>query len=41
MKLTEMMVEELDASTIQLTAELGVSDGEAMLTYDVIFTVDV
>ena len=40
-KLTEMMVEELDASTIQLTAELGVSDGEAMLTYDVIFTVDV
>ena len=40
-KLTEMMVQELDASTIQLTAELGVSDGEAMLTYDVIFTVDV
>ena len=40
-KLTEMMVEELDVSTIQLTAELGVSDGEAMLTYDVIFTVDV
>lgn len=40
-KLTEMMVEELDASTIQLTAELGVSDGEAMLTYDVSFTVDV
>lgn len=40
-KLTEMMAEELDASTIQLTAELGVSDGEAMLTYDVIFTVDV
>lgn len=40
-KLTEMMVEELDASTIQLTAELGVSDGEAMLTYGVSFTVDV
>ena len=40
-KLTEMMGKNLDASTIQLTAELGVSDGEAMLTYDDFFTVDV
>ena len=40
-KLTNMVLTEVDASTIAFTAELGVSDGEAMLNYDVNFTLDV
>ena len=32
---------ELDSSTLQVNAELGVSDGEAMLNYDVAFTLTV
>ena len=40
-KLTDMVLTEVDASTIAVTAELGVSDGEAMLNYDVNFTLDV
>ena len=40
-KLTNMVLTEVDASTIAVTAELGVSDGEAMLNYDVNFTLDV
>jgi hypothetical protein len=31
----------VDANTISVAAELGVSDGEAMLNYDVNFTLDV
>ena len=40
-KLTNMAVTELDTSTLQVNAELGVSDGEAMLNYDVAFTLTV
>ena len=40
-KLTNMAVTELDNSTLQVNAELGVSDGEAMLNYDVAFTLTV
>ena len=40
-KLTNMVLTEIDASTIAVVAELGVSDGEAMLNYDVNFTLDV
>ena len=40
-KLTNMAVIELDSSTLQVNAELGVSDGEAMLNYDVAFTLTV
>ena len=40
-KLTNMAVTELDSSTRQVNAELGVSDGEAMLNYDVAFTLTV
>ena len=40
-KLTNMVLTEVDASTIAVTAELGVSDGEAMLNYDVNFMLDV
>ena len=40
-KLTNMVLTQVDASTIAVTAELGVSDGEAMLNYDVNFTLDV
>ena len=40
-KLTNMAVTELDSSTLQVNAELGVSDGEAMLNYDVAFTLSV
>ena len=40
-KLTNMVLTEVDASTIAVAAELGVSDGEAMLNYDVNFTLDV
>ena len=37
-KLTDMVLTQVDASTIAVAAELGVSDGEAMLNYDVNFT---
>lgn len=40
-KLTNMVLTEIDSSTIAVMAELGVSDGEAMLNYDVRFTLDV
>ena len=40
-KLTNMAVTEVDSTTIAVSAELGVSDGEAMLNYDVSFTLDV
>ena len=40
-KLTNMAVSELDSNTLQVSAELGVSDGEAMLNYDVSFTLTV
>ena len=40
-KLTNMAVSELDSNTLQVSAELGVSDGEAMLNYDVAFTLTV
>ena len=40
-KLTNMAVSELDSSTLQVSAELGVSDGEAMLNYEVAFTLTV
>ena len=40
-KLKNMAVTELDSSTLQVNAELGVSDGEAMLNYDVAFTLTV
>ena len=40
-KLTNLMLNQTDADTIQVNAELGVSDGEAMLSYDVSFTLEV
>ena len=40
-KLTNMAVSELDSDTLQVSAELGVSDGEAMLNYEVAFTLTV
>lgn len=40
-KLTNMAVTEVDTTTLQASAELGVSDGEAMLNYDVVFTLTV
>ena len=40
-KLTNMVLNQTDSSTIQVNAELGVSDGDAMLNYDVRFTLDV
>ena len=40
-KLTNMAVSELDSNTLQVSAELGVSDGEAMLNYEVAFTLSV
>ena len=40
-KLTNMVLNQTDSSTIQVNAELGVSDGDAMLNYDVSFTLDV
>ena len=40
-KLTNKVLTQVDASTIAVVAELGVSDGEAMLNYDVNFTLDV
>lgn len=40
-KLTDLAVMQLDDSTLSVTGELGVSDGEAMLSFDVDFTVTV
>jgi hypothetical protein len=40
-KLTEMSVTQVDASTLIVAGELGVSDGEAMLSFDVEFNVTV
>ena len=40
-KLTEMSVIQVDASTLLIAGELGVSDGEAMLSFDVEFNVTV
>lgn len=40
-KLTELSVTEVDADTLSVTGELGVSDGEAMLNYDVQFTLTI
>ena len=40
-KLTNMAVSELDSNTLQVSSELGVSDGEAMLNYEVAFTLTV
>ncbi|MCH1537670.1 MAG: hypothetical protein L7S48_04615 [Candidatus Poseidonia sp.] len=40
-KLTSIELVQVDAATLSVTAELGVSDGEAMLTYDVDFTLEV
>ena len=40
-KLTNMAVSELDSNTLQVSAELGVSDGEAMLNFEVAFTLTV
>ena len=40
-KLTNMAVSELNSNTLQVSAELGVSDGEAMLNYEVAFTLTV
>ena len=38
-KLTDLAVVQLDDTTLLVTGELGVSDGEAMLSFDVDFTV--
>lgn len=40
-KLTQLVLTQVDASTIAVSGELGVSDGEAMLTYDVSFELSV
>jgi hypothetical protein len=40
-KLTQLVLTQVDASTIAVSGELGVSDGEAMLTYDVSFDLSV
>lgn len=40
-KITEMSVTQIDASTLAISGELGVSDGEAMLNFDVNFTITV
>jgi len=40
-KLTEMLVTQVDASTLLVSGELGVSDGEAMLNFDVEFSIAV
>ena len=39
--LTNLVLNQTDAETILVNAELGVSDGEAMLSYDVSFTLEV
>ena len=38
-KLTDLAVVQLDDTTLSVTGELGVSDGEAMLSFEVDFTV--
>ncbi len=38
-KLTDLAVVQIDDTTLSVTGELGVSDGEAMLSFDVDFTV--
>jgi hypothetical protein len=40
-KLNQLVLTQVDASTIAVSGELGVSDGEAMLTYDVSFDLSV
>ncbi len=40
-KLNQLVLTQVDASTIAVSGELGVSDGEAMLTYDVSFELSV
>ena len=40
-KLTNLVLNQTAAETILVNAELGVSDGEAMLSYDVSFTLEV
>ena len=40
-KLTNLVLNQTGAETILVNAELGVSDGEAMLSYDVSFTLEV
>jgi len=40
-KLTDLAVVQLDETTLSVTGELGVSDGEAMLSFDVDFTVTI
>jgi len=40
-KLTNMDLTEVNANTVEVRAELGVSDGEAMLNFDVVFTLDI
>ena len=40
-KLTNLVLNQTDAETILVNAELGVSDGEAMLSYVVSFTLEV
>ena len=40
-KLTNLVLNQTDAETILVNAELGVSAGEAMLSYDVSFTLEV
>jgi len=40
-KITNMVLTQPDTTTIRVSAELGVSDGEAMLNYDVNFTLDI
>jgi len=39
-KITGMTVTQLDANTLEVKGELGVSDGEAMLTFDIDFTLE-
>ena len=40
-KLTNITVSEIDSSQLSVTAQLGVSDGEAMLSVDIAFFLDV
>ena len=40
-KLTNITISEIDSSQLSVTAQLGVSDGEAMLSVDIAFFLDV
>ena len=40
-KLTNITISEIDSSQLSVTAQLGVSDGEAMLSVDIAFILDV